>query len=136
MVCVDGGEFVERFIQTDQIELLFPVNTGQREYVLQRYPLMTTSALVAPFASGVIDKQSAHCLSGCREEAPPVRPVDVISIADPQECLVYQSRWLQGVVGSFLPHVAGGKGTQLLVNEWQNIAQLGAILFRLRAFRG
>jgi hypothetical protein len=53
----------------------------------------------------------------------PILPVDLPLIDEPDEHLVDEGRWLQGVVSPLAAKLAGRHAPQLRIDEWQQLVE-------------
>src|SRR5687767_9132799 len=92
------------------------MGVGRVERAEGNAPLRATSSPGRPMAPCVVDKYSAHCARGQREELDPVAPLDVSLLGEAQVCLVDKRRRRQRVTRVLRTQVAVSEPLELTVD--------------------
>src|SRR5260370_26281262 len=73
-------------------------------------------------AARAIDQDSTHCLCCGRKEMSAVLKIRMLRADETQPCLMQQGSRLERLARRFLGHLVTGQMTQVLVNEFQQLA--------------
>ena len=115
-----GGEFFERLVQCQQVV----VGLGRGGLRGVKVHSATVAAALEPVTpSSVLDQDSPHGFSGCREKVPASVPGSVgIDTDQPQVCLMNKCRGLQRLAGRLPSHSLRGQPSQLVINQGQQLS--------------
>jgi hypothetical protein len=103
---------------------------GQVEHA-QRDPPLAAAAFPASLGSGMLDEDPSHGLGRRAVEVTAIGPLDVHLADESGVCLVHQGGRLERVVGALVPHSLLRNGSELLVDQRQDL--LGRAGFGRRA---